>query len=91
VRVAHVDPVGWFCEISAAEPALLDDALGALITGLDRAAARAPEGGAAVAAQERRGVQRREGERRRQVSPVVADLRARHDRRLGDRRFDLRP
>jgi len=75
IRVAHVAPIGWFCELVPSE-------------GVDlRALVAAMSPSAEAPGPERRGSERRAGDRRRDRLNLATDRRVNADRRVGDRRL----
>jgi len=75
IRVAHVAPIGWFCEIVPPEGVDVRAIVAALGQSADTLTA------------ERRVAERRDGDRRRAGLNSPVERRARAERRVGDRRL----
>ena len=85
IRVAHFDPIGWFCEITPAdvmEPTALLNVVQSV-----RDDITAAETTATHATAERRVSERRGTERRAAATPRYDERRTSVDRRIGDRRL----
>ena len=89
VRVAHVKPLGWFCEIRGEDGANLADVIDALSdAALSAAAVGSGVGPVAGSLEEQRSYDRRRTERRRASLRLIGhDRRTTPERRIGDRRL----